>query len=76
MGIGKSKNNENNNLEDIKNLSIDEKTRADTLIIKSLQECVTRIEKLEKEKSDKLIYKLPALQLCNAALILTNNINI
>ena len=69
MGIGKSKNNETNNLEDIKNLSIDEKTRADTLIIKYLQECVTRIEKLEKEKSDKLIYKLPALQLCNAALI-------
>ena len=69
MGIGKSKNNENNSLEDIKNLSIDEKTRADTLIIKSLQECVTRIEKLEKEKSDKLIYKLPALQFCNASLI-------
>ena len=69
MGIGKSKNNENNSLEDIKNLSIDETTRADTLIIKSLQECVTRIEKLEKEKSDKLIYKLPALQLCNASLI-------
>ena len=69
MGIGKSKNNENNSLEDINNLSIDEKTRADTLSIKSLQECVTRIEKLEKEKSDKLIYKLPALQFCNALLI-------
>ena len=69
MGIGKNKNNENNSLEDIKNLSIDEKARADTLIIKSLQECVTRIEKLEKEKSDKLIYKLPVLQFCNASLI-------
>ena len=69
MGIGKSKNNENTSLEDIKNLSIDEQIRADTLIIKSLQECVTRIEKLEKEKSDKLIYKLPALQFCNASLI-------
>ena len=56
MGIGKSKHNENNSLENINNLSIDEKTRADTLIIKSLQECVTRIEKLEKDKSDKLIY--------------------
>ena len=69
MGIGKNKNNKNHSLEDIKNLNIDEKTRADTLIIKSLQECVTRIEKLEKEKSDKLIYKLPALQFCNASLI-------
>ena len=69
MGIGQSKNNENSSLEDIKNLGIDEKTRSDTLIIKSLHECVTRIEKLEKEKSDKIIYKLPALQFCNASLI-------
>ena len=56
-------------MEDIKTLRVDEKTRADTLIIKSIQECVARIEKLEKEKSDKLIYKLPALQFCNASLI-------
>ena len=69
MGIGPSKDDENNSMEDIKNLRVDEKTRADTLIIKCIQECVTRIEKLEKEKSDKLIYKLPALQFCNASLI-------
>ena len=69
MGIGQSKNEENNSMEDIKNLRVDEKTRADTLIIKSIQECVTRIEKLEKQKSDKLLYKLPALNLCNASLI-------
>ena len=48
---------------------VDEKTRADTLIIKSIQECVARIEKLESQKSDKLIYKLPALNLCNASLV-------
>ena len=69
MGIGQNKNNKINSLEDIKNLNIDKKTRADILIIKSLQECVTRIEKLEKEKFDKLIYKFPALQFCNASLI-------
>ena len=69
MGIGQSKNDENNSMEDIKNLRVDEKTRADTLIIKSIQECVVRIEKLESQKSDKLIYKLPALNLCNASLI-------
>ena len=33
MGIGQSKNDENNSMEDIKNLRVDEKTRADTLII-------------------------------------------
>ena len=69
MGIGQSKNEENNSMEDIKNLRVDEKTRADTLIIKSIQECVTRIEKLENQKSDKLLYKLPALNLCTASLI-------
>ena len=69
MGIGQSKNGANNSMEDIKTLRVDEKTRADTLIIKSIQECVARIEKLEKEKSDNLIYKLPALQFCNASLI-------
>ena len=69
MGIGQSKNDANNSMEDIKTLRVDEKTRADTLITNSIQECVARIEKLEKEKSDKLIYKLPALQFCNASLI-------
>ena len=69
MGIGQSKNEENNSMEDIKHLRVDEKTRADTLIIKSIQECVTRIENLENQKSDKLLYKLPALNLCNASLI-------
>ena len=68
MGIGQSKNEENNSMEDIKNLRVDEKTRADTLIIKSIQECVVRIEKLENQKSDKLLYKLPALNLCSYSL--------
>ena len=69
MGIGQSKNEENNSMEDIKNLRVDEKPRADTLIIKSIQECVARIEKIENQKPDKLIYKLPVLNLCNASLI-------
>ena len=58
MDIGQSKNDENNSMEDIKSLRVDEKTRADTSIIKSIQECITRIEKLENQKSDKLLYKL------------------
>ena len=39
----------NTSMEDIKNLRVDEKTRAETLIIKSIQECVTRIEELENQ---------------------------
>ena len=56
-------------MEDIKNSRIDEKSRADTLIIKSIQECVARIEKLENQQPDKLIYKLQHLQFGNASLI-------
>ena len=37
MGIGQSKNDDNKSMRDINILRVDEKTRADTLIIKSIQ---------------------------------------
>ena len=60
---------ENDYLEQIKNIDQDEKTRTDVLLIKSVKELVGRVEKLEKEKQNKLIYQLPKLQLCNWSLI-------
>jgi len=56
-------------LEQIKKIDEDEKTRTDVLLIKSVKELVVRVEKLEKEKQNKLIYQLPKLQLCNWSLI-------
>ena len=56
-------------LEQIKKIDEDEKTRTDVLLIKSIKELVARVEKLEKEKQNKLIYQLPKLQLCNWSLI-------
>ena len=56
---------ENDYLEQIKKIDEDEKTRTDVLLIKSVKELVGRVEKLEKEKQNKLIYQLPKLQLCN-----------
>lgn len=56
-------------LEQIKKIDEDEKTRTDVLLIKSVKELVVRVEKLEKEKQNKLIYQLPNLQLCNWSLI-------
>ena len=58
-----------NYLEQIKKIDEDEKTRTDVLIIKNVTELVVRVEKLEKEKQNKLIYQLPNLQLCNWSLI-------
>ena len=60
---------ENDYLEQIKKIDEDEKTRTDVLLIKSVKELVGRVEKLEKEKQNKLIYQLPKLQLCNCSLI-------
>ena len=56
-------------LEQIKKIDEDEKTRTDVLLIKSVKELVAKVEKLEKEKQNKLIYQLPKLQLCNWSLI-------
>ena len=60
---------ENDYLEQIKKMDEDEKTRTDVLLIKSVKELVGRVEKLEKEKQNKLIYQLPKLQLCDWSLI-------
>ena len=60
---------ENDYLEHIKKIDEDEKTRTDVLLIKSVKELVGRVQKLEKEKQNKLIYQLPKLQLCNWSLI-------
>ena len=56
-------------LEQIKKIDEDEKTQTIGLLIKSVKELVVRVEKLEKEKQNKLIYQLPNLQLCNWSLI-------
>ena len=60
---------ENDYLEQIKKIDEDETTRTDVLLIKSVKELVGRVQKLEKEKQNKLIYQLPKLQLCNWSLI-------
>ena len=68
--MGNSNSNvETDYLEQIKKIDEDEKTRTNVLLIKSVKELVARVEKLEKEKKNKLIYKLPKLQLCNWGLI-------
>ena len=60
---------ENDYFEQIKKIDEDEKTRTDVLLIKSVKELVGRVEKLEKEKQNKLIYQLPKPQLCHWSLI-------
>ena len=44
-------------------------SKIDKLQIKALKEINNKIEKLNKEKSDKIMYKLPAINLCSYSLI-------
>ena len=57
------------NMQQIKELDINEKTKTDILLFNTLKDCIERIEKLEETKSDKLVYKLPAINLCSYSLI-------
>ena len=69
MGSKTSKNTATENMQKIKELDIDEKTKTDILLFNTLKDCIERIEKLEETKSDKFVYKLPAINLCSYSLI-------
>ena len=62
---------ENNCIEELSKINEEELdiSRIDKLQIKALKEINSKIEKLNKEKSDKIMYKLPAIQLCSWSLI-------
>ena len=44
------------------------------LLFNTLKDCIERIEKLEETKSDKITYKLPAINLCSYSIIKVDNI--
>ena len=69
MGSKSSKSIASENMKQIKELDINEKTKTDILRFNTLKDCIERIEKLEETKSDKMYYKLPAINLCSCSLI-------
>ena len=69
MGSKSSKSVATENMKQIKELDINEKTKTDILLFNTLKDCINRIEKLEETKSDKIYYKLPAINLCSYSLI-------
>ena len=69
MGSKSSKSCATENMKQIKELDINEKTKTDILLFNTLKDCIERIEKLEETKSDKFVYKLPAINLCSYSLI-------
>ena len=71
MGNSNTNTSENNYMEQIKSINIDELdlSKIDALKLKVLKEMIEKLEKVEKRKSDKIMYKLPAINLCSYSLI-------
>ena len=71
MGNSTTKTSENNYMAQIKNINIDalDLSKIDALQLKVLKEMIDKLEKVEKRKSDKIMYKLPAINLCSYSLI-------
>ena len=69
MGSTSSKSTASENMQKIKELDIDEKTKTDILLFNTLKDVINRVEILEETKSDKIYYKLPAINLCSYSLI-------
>ena len=69
MGSKSSKQCATENMKQIKELDINEKTRTDMLLFNTLKDVIERVEHLEQTKSDKIYYKLPPVNLCNYSII-------
>ena len=62
---------ENNCIEEISKIDVDnlDLSNIDKLQIKAIKEIAERIKQIEDKKSDKIMYKLPAINLCSYSLI-------
>ena len=58
-------------MEEINNINEDDLdiSNIDKLQIKAIKELAERIKQIEDKKSDKIMYKLPAINLCSYSLI-------
>ena len=62
---------ENNCIEELNNIDENDLdiSNIDKLQIKAMKEMNTRIKEIEEKKSDRIFYKLPAINLCSWSLI-------
>ena len=70
MGNKQSNINENNFIEEIKDINIDDLdlSKIDALQLKAIKQMAERLKVLEKEKQTKLIYTIPKVDSCNMSL--------
>ena len=62
---------ENTCIEELNNIDENDLdiSNIDKLQIKAMKEMTTRIKEIEEKKSDRIFYKLPAINLCSWSLI-------
>ena len=62
---------ENTCVEELNNIDENDLdiSNIDKLQIKAMKEMTTRIKEIEEKKSDRIFYKLPAINLCSWSLI-------
>ena len=70
MGSRISKDNENDCIDQIKNINENDLdlSSMDRLQIKVLKEMIKEIKEVKEKKSDKILYRLPAINLCSYSL--------
>ena len=66
-----SSNVENNCIDELSKINENDLdiSNIDKLQIKAIKEMNTRIKEIEEKKSDRIFYKLPAINLCSWSLI-------
>ena len=70
MGTSSSKNNEEiNDIRAVQEMNEDEMSSKDKLFKKAIVEIYEEIKKVKESKSDKIFYKLPAINLCSYSLL-------
>ena len=71
MGSSTSKENNTSYIDKMNEVNIDELdlSKIDNLQLKAIKELGNKIKELEKKKSDRIMYKLPAINICAPSLI-------
>ena len=68
MGNGSSKNDETNEVKAVEGMDEDELSQKDKMFRKAILEIAEEIKEVKDRKSDRIFYKLPAVNLCSYSL--------
>ena len=71
MGSSTSKENKTNYIDKINEIKIEELdlSKIDKLQLQAIKELGDKIKEMENKKSDRIFYKLPAINICAPSLI-------